>query len=168
MDARVFVARGLPMPHCLDGQRVGQGSRRVQLEPIIEDEQTDAGVFQRVVAVDDRIDDRFEHGSRAELRGFHPSGVLARGDPRVQLDEVHCVTNLPVERAGDRRRVVLIRLTENDAAVPHRLYECAAHIFFRVLGAQQYAGDGGSCNIVLVQPDQTELLDLHIIWIGSA
>ena len=102
-----FVASGLTLAHGFDGQRVWKRARRVQLQPVVEEKQANLRVSDRVVAMYGGVDHRLEHRSRTELRHVHPPRRLVCRDSRVALGEVDGVADLPVQRSGDRRGIVL-------------------------------------------------------------
>ena len=96
-----FVAGGLSIAHSVNGQRVGQGTRRVQLKAIIKDKEPYLRILHRIVAVDHGVDNGLEHRPRTELRDLHPSGVLARRYPCVEPGEIDGVADLPIQWTSD-------------------------------------------------------------------
>ena len=96
-----FVAGGLSITHGFDRQRVGQGTRRVQLKPIVEDKEPYLRILHRVIAVNHGVDNGLEHRPRTELRHLHTSGSLARRHPRVEPGKIDGVADLLVQWTSD-------------------------------------------------------------------
>ncbi len=157
-----LVAGGLLEEHGFDVERVGQGSRRVELHPVVEDEQPNSAALHAVVAVENGVDNALEHGAGIELRRLDPAGILARGHPHVAPDELDRVPNLRIERPGDGGRIELRRLAPHVPVVPHCLDQGAGNEPVGALGAQQDAGNGSPELVGLVGGHQLQLLKPHL------
>ena len=114
------------------------------------------------------VDHRLEHRSRTVLRHVHPPRRLVCRDSRVALGEVDRVADLPVQRSGDRRGIVLRCTAEHGARVADRFNRGTADEFVGALRAEQDSGNSCAGNAAVVFPDQPELGELCLVGLPGA
>ena len=114
------------------------------------------------------IDHGLEHRARIELRYLHPPRRLACRDSCIAPGEVDRVADLPVQRSGDRRGVVLGGTAEHAAGVANRFDRGAADVVVGAHGAKQDSGHGCAGNAALVFPHQPELGELCLVGLPGA
>ena len=86
---------------------------------------------------------RFENGSFAELRFFHPVRLLGGRDGLISLEKSHDVLYLTPERSADILRVGLVISVLYYTPVADCLNERVGKKALRIFAAKQYAGHGG-------------------------
>ena len=107
--AQSLVASGLPIAEAVDSQGVCDGARRVDLQTILEQPQTNLGPVNGVVPMGDGIRHGLEHRSHVVLGTIYSTRGLKGRGRHVLDDEAAGFHDLPIQRSGQVCSVELIR-----------------------------------------------------------
>ena len=152
-----LVARGLPLPHALDCEVVGQSAGRSNFHPIFEHGQPDPASPYGVIPVHHGVDQCLEEYLDAVLGNILARRILARSNAHVADSKSQGLLDLLVEGSPD---FLGVKLPGRSVTAP---VTGSGHIAvgkptFRRTAAEENAGDSGPNRSILVRRQEAHLL----------